>query len=177
MPCKNDCFWYKKMELYKGKTLGKLEMSHLTYFKGQTEQLQKSLLFFFFLFFSFFNFLKNFILFLNFTILYWFCQISKWICHRLIAEKKKKKQNLTELCICLLRMVSHFSALNISFSFLPPSFHPFLFSQSRFSQCKSPSLKGCDSSSEFTVFFRHEFSPWVGKIPLGWEESPGEGNE
>ena len=24
----------------------------------------------------------NFILFLNFTILYWFCQISKWICHR-----------------------------------------------------------------------------------------------
>ena len=23
-----------------------------------------------------------FILFLNFTILYWFCQISKWICHR-----------------------------------------------------------------------------------------------
>ena len=30
------------------------------------------LLFFFF----------NFILFLNFTILYWFCQILKWICHR-----------------------------------------------------------------------------------------------
>ena len=30
------------------------------------------------LFFFFFNF----ILFLNFTILYWFCQISKWICHR-----------------------------------------------------------------------------------------------
>ena len=24
----------------------------------------------------------NFILFLNFTILYWFCQILKWICHR-----------------------------------------------------------------------------------------------
>ena len=31
-------------------------------------------------FFFFFNFL-NFILF-NFTILYWFCHISKWICHR-----------------------------------------------------------------------------------------------
>ena len=30
-----------------------------------------------FLFFSF-----NLILFLNFAILYWFCQISKWICHR-----------------------------------------------------------------------------------------------
>ena len=27
------------------------------------------------------TFLKNFILF-NFTILYWFCHISKWICHR-----------------------------------------------------------------------------------------------
>ena len=24
----------------------------------------------------------NFILFLNFTVLYWFCQTSKWICHR-----------------------------------------------------------------------------------------------
>ena len=30
------------------------------------------------IFFCFFFF----ILFLNFTILYWFCQISKWICHR-----------------------------------------------------------------------------------------------
>ena len=27
-------------------------------------------------------FFFNFILFLKFTILYWFCQISKWICHR-----------------------------------------------------------------------------------------------
>ena len=27
-------------------------------------------------------FFLNFILFLNFTILYWFCQILKWICHR-----------------------------------------------------------------------------------------------
>ena len=39
--------------------------------------------------FSSFTFIKrlfifffNFILFLNFTILYWFCQISKWIHHR-----------------------------------------------------------------------------------------------
>ena len=31
-------------------------------------------------YFYFFNF--NFILFLNFTILYWFCHISKWIGHR-----------------------------------------------------------------------------------------------
>ena len=30
----------------------------------------------------FFKFFLNFILFLNFTILYWFCHISKWICHR-----------------------------------------------------------------------------------------------
>ena len=28
------------------------------------------------------SFFLNFILFLNFTILYWFCQISKWIRHR-----------------------------------------------------------------------------------------------
>ena len=30
----------------------------------------------------FFSFLKNFILFFNFTILYWFWNISTWICHR-----------------------------------------------------------------------------------------------
>ena len=30
----------------------------------------------------FFNLFLIFILFLNFTILYWFCQILKWICHR-----------------------------------------------------------------------------------------------
>ena len=29
-----------------------------------------------------FSFFFNFILFLNFTVLYWFCQISKWIRHR-----------------------------------------------------------------------------------------------
>ena len=34
------------------------------------------------LFFSFFKIFLNFILFLNFTILYWFCQISKWIRYR-----------------------------------------------------------------------------------------------
>ena len=33
------------------------------------------------LYYYFFNDI-NFILFLNFTILYWFCHISKWICHR-----------------------------------------------------------------------------------------------
>ena len=32
--------------------------------------------------FFFFNFILFFFLFLNFTILYWFCQISKWIHHR-----------------------------------------------------------------------------------------------
>ena len=37
-------------------------------------------LFFFFLRFTLF--FCNFILFLNFTIFYWFCQISKWIRHR-----------------------------------------------------------------------------------------------
>ena len=36
-----------------------------------------------FIFFTFFVlFFLNFILFLNFTILYWFCHISKWIRHR-----------------------------------------------------------------------------------------------
>ena len=34
------------------------------------------------LFVCFVFFLFNFILFLNFTKLYYFCQISKWICHR-----------------------------------------------------------------------------------------------
>ena len=40
-------------------------------------------LFLFFLIYLFFPFIFfNFILFLNFTILYWFCQIAKWIHHR-----------------------------------------------------------------------------------------------
>ena len=36
----------------------------------------------FFLFLFFYFIFLNFVLFLNFTILYWFCQILKWICHR-----------------------------------------------------------------------------------------------
>ena len=40
-----------------------------------------SILFYLFIFLLSFYF-SNFILFLNLTILYWFCQISKWICHR-----------------------------------------------------------------------------------------------
>ena len=35
---------------------------------------------FIFIFFTFFSF--SFLLFFNFTVLYWFCHISKWICHR-----------------------------------------------------------------------------------------------
>ena len=34
------------------------------------------------LFFFYFLFIYLFILFFNFTILYWFCHISTWICHR-----------------------------------------------------------------------------------------------
>ena len=37
---------------------------------------------YFFLFFIFLSIFFNFILFLNFTILYWFCHILKWIHHR-----------------------------------------------------------------------------------------------
>ena len=34
-------------------------------------------------------FFLNFILFFNFTILYWFCHISKWICHRYGMEREE----------------------------------------------------------------------------------------
>ena len=44
-------------------------------------QLQTPHLYFYPLKWSFFKKI-NFILFLNFTILYWFCHVSKWICHR-----------------------------------------------------------------------------------------------
>ena len=33
-------------------------------------------------FYGLISFLKNFILLFNFIILYWFCQVSTWICHR-----------------------------------------------------------------------------------------------
>jgi len=54
--------------------------------KGQLGTLGRSctycyIYFFLILFSSFFIFFF-FILFFNFTILYWFCHISKWICHR-----------------------------------------------------------------------------------------------
>ena len=68
------------------------EMEHLTFFPQwhavqgahctwlercfmQNTKLSSILGIFFFFFF-------NFILFFNFTILYWFCHISTWICHR-----------------------------------------------------------------------------------------------
>ena len=37
----------------------------------------------------------NFILFLNFTILYWFCHISKWIRHRQLTQGKKPQGHIT----------------------------------------------------------------------------------
>ena len=47
--------------------------------------------FYFYFFFCFFFF--NFILF-NFTILYWFCHISKWICHRYTCVPHPKPSSL-----------------------------------------------------------------------------------
>ena len=45
--------------------------------------LEKFLLFIYLFSFAIYLFIYfNFVLFLNFTILYWFCQISKWIRHR-----------------------------------------------------------------------------------------------
>ena len=51
---------------------------------GASKVENTALLLFFPLYFLsfFYSFFFNFILFLNFTILYWFCQILKWICHR-----------------------------------------------------------------------------------------------
>ena len=48
--------------------------------QGTVESTVARLLFFFF----------YFILFLNFTILYWFCQTSKWICHRYTGYSSKE---------------------------------------------------------------------------------------
>ena len=66
-------------------------VTYLSHAKGNKHglgiQMSLKLLFYFYfgklllLIFFFCNFFKNFILF-NFTILYWFYHISKWICHR-----------------------------------------------------------------------------------------------
>ena len=42
--------------------------------------------------------LFNFILFLNFTIFYWFCQISKWICHRYTCIPHPEPSSLLPPC-------------------------------------------------------------------------------
>ena len=44
--------------------------------------------------FHFFFFFFNFILFWNFTILYWFCQTSKWIRHRYICVPHPEPSSL-----------------------------------------------------------------------------------
>ena len=44
-------------------------------------------------------FFFNFILFLNFTILYWFCQISKWICHRYTCVPHPEPSSLPIPCL------------------------------------------------------------------------------
>ena len=43
---------------------------------------------------AFFYFYFFLILFLNFTILYWFCQISKWICHRYTCVPHREPSSL-----------------------------------------------------------------------------------
>ena len=43
---------------------------------------------------SFYFYFFNFILFLNFTILYWFCQILKWIHHRYICVPHPEPSSL-----------------------------------------------------------------------------------
>jgi len=48
----------------------------------KSKAVTDTLLFDFFFLSIMFSFICNFILFFNFTILYWFCHISKWIRHR-----------------------------------------------------------------------------------------------
>ena len=70
--------------------------------------------------FFFFNFFKNFILFLNFTILYWFCQISKWTRHRYTCVPHPEPSSLLQqllfscvlfcilegtLCVCCVQLL------------------------------------------------------------------------
>ena len=49
----------------------------------------------------------NFILFLNLTILYWFCQISKWICHRYTLFHSFWRLSNTLFYICTTSLFIH----------------------------------------------------------------------
>jgi len=64
-------------------TIHSMEFSRgLSLFQGIFPTQDCRQIFFFFIFWLLRFFYFNFILFLNFTILYWFCHISKWIRHR-----------------------------------------------------------------------------------------------
>ena len=62
---------------------------------GKPYPLMDVLILFFFIFLDLIlSFFLNFILFLNFTKLYWFCQISKWIHHRYICVPHPEPSSL-----------------------------------------------------------------------------------
>ena len=56
-------------------------------------------------FFRRYSFFFNFILFLNFTILYWFCQISKWIRHRSPQSPKDCSIHQCLFCCLIYRVI------------------------------------------------------------------------
>ena len=57
----------------------------------------------------------NFILFLNFTILYWFCHISKWICHRYKRVPHPEPSSLLPPHTLLLGHPSAPALINLTF--------------------------------------------------------------
>ena len=52
------------------------------------------------------DFFLNFILFFNFTILYWFCHISTWICHRYTRVPHPEPSSLLPPCTIPLGRLS-----------------------------------------------------------------------
>ena len=82
-----------------------------------------AILFFFFL---------SFILFLNFTILYQFCQISKWICHRYTCVPHPEPSSLAILIVTSVGMKLYLNVILICSSWrnnieiFPDAYWPFV---------------------------------------------------
>ena len=104
----------------------------------------------FFFSFLFFKKIFYFILFFNFTILYWFCHISKWIRHRYTCVPHPEPSSL-----------------------FPPHTIPqgtMLYANYSFPGGSS----GKEPTCQCRRHKRHGFSLWVGKIPWrrAWQPTP-----
>ena len=112
---RNDCLQIERLILIYNQVLIDCMQQKIIYNWMEFGHNLYNLVFSFFcwgrLFFRFFFFFLIFILFFNFTILYWFCHISKWIRHRYTCVPHPKPSSLPNLVFSVSWLVLLFIPL------------------------------------------------------------------